>query len=59
MEFYTNGTFNSPEQLRERIRNTLEMSEFQICDNLPGLLIVDLNWKIAAYRVINYESLKG
>ena len=39
MEFYTNGTFNSPEQLRERIRNTLEMSEFQICDNLPVTII--------------------
>ena len=31
----------------------------KICDNLPGLLIIDLNWKIAAYRVINYESLTG
>ena len=31
----------------------------KICDNLPGLLIIDLNWKVAAYRVINYESLTG
>lgn len=39
MEFYTNGTFNSPEQLKDHIRYTLEMSELQICNNLPISII--------------------